>query len=361
MNELKLREFVNRDQSVSEYVLTWEHGFLHSKYVEAFGLLMVEEYAKENIIVDKDVVQWFAYLHDIMNNGINNDNHGEKAANYIDEVRNIYLQDLSESQIEKLKKACALHSTTIATGDITIDVCFDADRLDSPKFDRVTDPEKMATRIGKDLAHARIDALRLYVKPFVRDLFQFSDDYVIRNPYVGHFAFRFVAGANSLFTSGNWERGKKSVSIDTFYKHSAIYGVPISKYDTKTSFYGFAMHNFDVILLEYEEEDVIRYQNNDNYLEDTSKFPSPIKEIFEPLLKFANEHFSLEEVLLRRCNIVYEAHHSEFWDNWKERLEDFADWKLSIYNMNKYEEVNEIAGNLVKGLSNCIMKNKSFL
>ena len=334
MNELRLREFVNRDQSIGDYILLWEHGFLHSKYVEAFGLLMAGEYAKENIVVDKDVVQWFAYLHDCMaKSGKYDPNHGEKAAIYIDEIRNDYLQDLSEIQIEKLKKACTLHSTTLATGDITIDVCFDADRLDSPKFGRVTDPEKMATRIGKDLAYARIDALRLFVKPSVRDLFQFSDDYIVRNPYVGHFAFRFVVGANSVFTSGNWEKGKKSVSIDTFYKHSAIYGVPISKFDSETSFYSLAMHSFDVILLEYDEEDVIRYQNNDNYHEDTSKLPSPLNEHFEPLRKF-EEYFCLEEVLLRRCNIVYEAHHSEFWDNWKEMLMNFADLKLSIYKMN---------------------------
>lgn len=347
MNEQKLREFVNRPQSVEDYVSTWEHGFLHSKYVEAFGLIMVEEYAKENIVVDKDVVQWFAYLHDSMSKDKKYDpKHGEKAASYIDEIRNDYLQDLSEIQIVKLKKACTLHSTIISTGDITIDVCFDADRLDSPKFGRVTDIEKMATRIGKDLAHARISALRLYAEPYVRDTFQFNDVYNITRPYVGHFALRFVINSNSVFTSGKWKFGKKSVCIDSFYKHSAIYGVPISKYDPKKSFYAMGMHSFDVILLEYENEDVIRYQDNDFYLQTDCPITKKFYNIF-------GEHFDLSEVLLKRCNIVYEAPHEEFWCNWKDRLMEFTDLKLSFYkNIEKQMDI-EIARNLREALLRC--------
>ncbi|MBQ4497953.1 MAG: hypothetical protein II973_10665, partial [Spirochaetaceae bacterium] len=48
-------------------------------------------------------------------------NHGERATEFIELIRNKYLSDLTNDQIEKLKKACALHTNTLKTGDPTID------------------------------------------------------------------------------------------------------------------------------------------------------------------------------------------------------------------------------------------------
>ena len=52
----------------------------------------------------------------------------------------------------QLKIACRLHTTTMKTGDPTIDACFDADRLDLWRAGITPDPEKLATEKGKQIA-----------------------------------------------------------------------------------------------------------------------------------------------------------------------------------------------------------------
>jgi uncharacterized protein len=99
---------------------------------------------------DIDVIMAFAYLHDSerLDNGSDID-HGKRASKHIDTIRNTILRQLSDEQISKLKRACELHTTTHKTGDITIDICFDADRLDLPRVGIAPLPHKMATLQGK--------------------------------------------------------------------------------------------------------------------------------------------------------------------------------------------------------------------
>ena len=56
-----------------------------------------------------------------------------------------------DEQIEKLKRACELHTIEHRTGDITIDICFDADRMDLLRVGIVPLPERMATKRGAEL------------------------------------------------------------------------------------------------------------------------------------------------------------------------------------------------------------------
>ena len=78
---------------------------------------------------DMDVINAFAYLHDVERYDNGRDlQHGERAARVIDSIRHDLLGALSDTQIEKLKRACKQHTTTTKTGDVTIDICFDADR-----------------------------------------------------------------------------------------------------------------------------------------------------------------------------------------------------------------------------------------
>ena len=99
------------------------------------------------------VVGLFAYLHDScrMDDGMDLC-HGERAAVWIDTLRNTYLKDVSDEEIELLKEACRLHTTELKTGNPTIDACFDSDRLDLWRVGIIPDPDRLATEKGKEIA-----------------------------------------------------------------------------------------------------------------------------------------------------------------------------------------------------------------
>ena len=122
------------------------HGVEHWDRVARFGKMLYQEG------VDMDVVTTFAYLHDSerMNNAEDID-HGLRASKLIDTIRHTRLRYLNYEQIEKLKRACELHTIVHKTGDITIDTCFDADRMDLFRVGIKPSPERMATKRGAEL------------------------------------------------------------------------------------------------------------------------------------------------------------------------------------------------------------------
>lgn len=147
MNRDKLDLFIRNE--VSANCTSLLHGLQHFKRVEANGLMLCEEYPQ----VPQKLVIWFAYLHDFKRTGDGEDKgHGERSARYVDQIRNTYLSDLSDSEIETLKKACALHNKGIKTGDLAIDVCFDADRLDLGRVGNTPNPALMCSPYGVRLA-----------------------------------------------------------------------------------------------------------------------------------------------------------------------------------------------------------------
>jgi uncharacterized protein len=64
-------------------------------------------------------------------------------------LRSTLLAWLTDEEFALLCKACELHTVCHRTGNPTIDVCFDADRLDLMRVDIIPDPKKMATERGK--------------------------------------------------------------------------------------------------------------------------------------------------------------------------------------------------------------------
>ena len=78
----------------------------------------------------------------------------------IDTIRHTQLEALSDEQIAKLKRACELHTIQHRTGDLTIDICFDADRMDLPRVDITPSQKRMATKKGAELvANPQYDML----------------------------------------------------------------------------------------------------------------------------------------------------------------------------------------------------------
>ena len=103
--------------------------------------------------VNSLVVALFAYLHDSCRLADGMDmGHGPRAAEWIDTLRDTYLKDVPAEDLELLKEACRLHTTTPCTGNPTIDACFDADRLDLWRAGIIPDPDRMATKKGREIA-----------------------------------------------------------------------------------------------------------------------------------------------------------------------------------------------------------------
>lgn len=139
-------------EEIREYVQSrWKLGSLHGinhwdRVYENGQKLLTPD-------VNPLVVGLFAYLHDSCRVHDGEDlNHGQRAAAWINTLRNTYLKDVSDEEMALLQKACRLHTTVHRTGNPTIDACFDSDRLDLWRVGITPKPNKLATEKGKEIA-----------------------------------------------------------------------------------------------------------------------------------------------------------------------------------------------------------------
>lgn len=129
----------------------WKLGYLHG--VSHWGRVDQNGQMLATPDCDLTVIRLFAYLHDSCRKNDGYDvHHGPRAAKKIVSLRKTLLKDLTDHQFDLLQTACYLHTTTHSTGDPTIDVCFDADRLDLVRVGITPNPKKMATKKGKQVA-----------------------------------------------------------------------------------------------------------------------------------------------------------------------------------------------------------------
>jgi uncharacterized protein len=140
----KVREFAFKHARTGEESI---HGIDHWDRVARNGEALHVSGA------DMEVVLCFAYLHDVeRESDAYDEEHGPKAAELIDQIRDTVLSFLDDKQIGLLKDACTFHTTVSKTGNPTIDACFDADRLDLPRAYIIPDPDRMATKEGAEKA-----------------------------------------------------------------------------------------------------------------------------------------------------------------------------------------------------------------
>ena len=101
------------------------HGFAHWMRVLHNGRLLAET---EN--VNLTIVELFCLLHDTQRQNEDRDpEHGPRAADYARAIRGT-LFDLTDDKMELLDEALRYHSDGYVEADITVQVCWDADRLD---------------------------------------------------------------------------------------------------------------------------------------------------------------------------------------------------------------------------------------
>jgi uncharacterized protein len=129
-----------------DYALPWGgyHGVAHWARVLENGLRLAEETG-----ADLQVVRLFAVFHDArrINEGTD-PQHGPRAAELARTLRG-WLFDLPEPEFQLLHRACAGHTHERTHPDITIQTCWDADRLDLGRVGITPHPRYLCTEVAK--------------------------------------------------------------------------------------------------------------------------------------------------------------------------------------------------------------------
>lgn len=133
----------------SRYALDWRgiHGASHWARVRLNGLKLAAHTG-----ADTRVVELFAFLHDAcrVDDGYDRD-HGWRAMRFTETLlgTHIFLPDRAFSQ---LLQACGGHTVSPSHHDITVQTCWDADRLDLGRVGIVPDPDRLGTDAARNQA-----------------------------------------------------------------------------------------------------------------------------------------------------------------------------------------------------------------
>ncbi len=123
------------------------HGEAHWARVCENGLRLAEQTG-----ADFEIVELFAYLHDSkrQNDGWDS-KHGQRAAEFVRSLSDS-LVNLPTEKLELLIHACACHSDGLIEAEVTVQTCWDADRLDLGRIDIKPDPRHLCTPAARDPA-----------------------------------------------------------------------------------------------------------------------------------------------------------------------------------------------------------------
>ncbi|MFM7232303.1 MAG: HD domain-containing protein [bacterium] len=125
-----------------EYVLhvRGDHGVLHWARVLENGLRLADA-----VGADREVVTLFALFHDSRRVNEHDDpDHGRRGGEFARTLRG-RLVHLEEARFEVLFEACRAHTESYPVSDPTLQVCWDADRLDLGRVGITPDPDRLAT------------------------------------------------------------------------------------------------------------------------------------------------------------------------------------------------------------------------
>jgi uncharacterized protein len=133
---------------LEDYSLPWHgtHGVGHWARVLENGLRLAKATG-----ANVEVVQLFAVFHDAcrINEG-HDPGHGRRGADLAAAFRGDWL-NLDDADFDLLYEACAGHTDGGTDGDITIQTCWDADRLDLGRVGTVPDPKRLCTPAARRL------------------------------------------------------------------------------------------------------------------------------------------------------------------------------------------------------------------
>lgn len=131
----------------AQYALPWRgtHGVTHWARVRETGLRLAAHTGG-----DPAVVELFAVLHDARRRNEGDDpGHGARGADLAATLRGTLIR-LSDAAFALLHVACADHTKGLIEADVTLQTCWDADRLDLGRVGIVPDPARLCTSAARD-------------------------------------------------------------------------------------------------------------------------------------------------------------------------------------------------------------------
>lgn len=133
-----------------------DHGVVHWARVLENGLRVAEATG-----ADTEVVALFAMFHDSRRvSEFRDDGHGLRGGQFARSLRGS-LVHLDDDRFELLFEACRLHTDGHTTGDLTVQACWDADRLDLGRVGIKPEPHRLCTDAARQLlswAHSRAES-----------------------------------------------------------------------------------------------------------------------------------------------------------------------------------------------------------
>ncbi len=121
------------------------HGIHHWRRVRAIGIKLAPKTG-----ASIELVELFAFLHDLKRVDDGSDrHHGKRAAEYIRTIQGKYIF-LPQVELDLLCYACEFHTAGLTDADITVQTCWDADRLDLGRVGIRPDKRLLCTEAAKD-------------------------------------------------------------------------------------------------------------------------------------------------------------------------------------------------------------------
>lgn len=146
-----------------EFVLPLDgthHGASHWARVRDNGLRLARLTG-----ANPEVVELFAFLHDSKRLYDGPDpGHGRRAAEFARTLRGSLIT-LSDEDFECLVFACEYHSDGLTEADITVQTCWDADRLDLGRIGVKPEDRNLCTSVAKELAMIENDRVSVSPEP----------------------------------------------------------------------------------------------------------------------------------------------------------------------------------------------------
>jgi uncharacterized protein len=133
----------------AQYRLPWDgiHGYAHWVRVLENGLR-----GAERNFARVEVVKLFAVFHDACRASEGSDPyHGLRGAQLAERLRGT-AYDLSDADFKLLYTACEFHTDGRTIGDVTVQTCWDADRLDLGRVGVMPRAECLCTLFAKERA-----------------------------------------------------------------------------------------------------------------------------------------------------------------------------------------------------------------
>jgi uncharacterized protein len=125
------------------YALDW-HGIDHWRRVRENGLRIASENGADVVIVEL-----FAFLHDAKRATDGHDpHHGQRASEWM-RTLDRGLLPVGTRGLEQLTYACAHHTRGLTEADVTVQTCWDADRLDLARVDIIPEADRLCTDVAR--------------------------------------------------------------------------------------------------------------------------------------------------------------------------------------------------------------------